>query len=87
MSLHHEIKELVPRCRTCGIEPDDIEEFVIKAIENNEDPNNDLFITPQTVCYSDHHYDPSTNSFICPSCKKTLQDEGQEDMYATSTTD
>lgn len=76
---------MTPHCRICGVEPEDIEEFVTKAVEHNEDPNNDVFVTPRTICHSGYHYDPSTNSFICPKCFRTRQDEGQEDnLYGIS---
>ena len=85
MSLHHEIKELTPRCRVCGAEPNEVEAFILDAALHNDDPMNAMKVTPQTVCYSGNNYDPSTNSFLCPPCKRKREDEGQEDMYAADT--
>ena len=82
MSLHHEIKVLVPRCRACGVEPNEVDSFVQRAQEHNADPTRTMKISPQTMCYSGNNYDPSSNSFLCPPCKRQCQDEGEEDMYA-----
>lgn len=71
----------IPVCRDCEAEPEQVDLFVQQAQEHNADPVNTMAVSPRTMCYGGNHYDPSTNSFICPPCKRKRLDLGQEDMY------
>ena len=62
----------VPHCRKCGVSSKEVPEFIARAAEHNAS-NNPLQIAPQTMAFGPgNHYDPSTNSFICPECKEDL---------------
>jgi len=61
---------MIPRCRKCGAVADEIKLFQDKAKAHNAS-GADLKVSASTFAYGPgSHYDPSTNTFICPACKE-----------------
>lgn len=75
-----------PTCRDCEVDAENVQLFIDKAGEHNDDPMESMYIGPVTVAFSGNNYDPSNNTFLCPPCKKTREDEGR-DLYDTDTDD
>jgi DNA-directed RNA polymerase subunit M/transcription elongation factor TFIIS len=60
----------VPKCRKCGAGADVVPTFIEKAKVHNES-GSALKVKPSTFAFGPGvHYDPSTQTFICPACQE-----------------